>query len=343
VNFTSDNCYGAAPEVLAAVQRANEGAASSYGDDEITAGLEAQFSKAFEREVAVFPLISGTAANALGLATIVPPHGAIFCHAQSHVAVDECGAAEFFTHGARLIGLEAQNGKLTAEGLATAVEPIHKGDVHHAQPAAVSIAQATEFGTVYRPEEIAELAGMARRHGMKLHMDGARLANAIAMQRCAPADVTWRAGVDVLSFGATKNGAFGAEAVIFFDKSAIRDFPYRRKKSGHLISKMRFVSAQLEAYLRDGLWLRNAARANALAARLADGLRAASGIEIVHPVEANMVFAEMPNETTARLREAGASFYDWIPRRNGRTLVRLVTSFATPEADVANFIEIALS
>ena len=218
MNFTSDNCYGASPEMLDAIARANGGSAASYGDDAITARLQARFSEFFEREVSVFPVISGTAANALSLATLVPPHGAIFCHAQSHIAVDECGAVEQTTHGAKLIGLDCDGGKITGAAIEAALAPIHKGDVHHAQPAAVSITQSTEFGTVYRPDEIARIGEVARRHGMKLHMDGARFANALAFLNCAPADITWRGGVDVLSFGATKNGALGAEAVVFFSR-----------------------------------------------------------------------------------------------------------------------------
>lgn len=341
MNFTSDNCYGAAPEMLEAVAKANSGAAASYGDDAISARLNTLFSNHFEHEVAVFPVISGTAANALSLSTLVPPHGAIVCHAQSHIAVDECGAVEMATHGAKLIPVDGLDGKLTPGAIEAAIAPIQKGVVHHAQPSAVSITQSTEIGTAYRTEEIAAIGEVARGHGMKLHLDGARFANAVAFLKCAPADITWRTGVHAMSFGATKNGALGAEAVIFFDKSAIGDFEYRRKKSGHLLSKMRFVSAQLEAYLTDGCWLRHASRANFLAAQLEKGLCGIEGAEIVAPVEANAVFVKLPDATVARLRKAGARFYDWMPSKDGMTLIRLVTSFATPEADVANFISIA--
>jgi len=341
MNFTSDNCYGAAPEMLEAVAKANSGAAASYGDDAISTRLNALFSAIFEREVAVFPVVSGTAANALALSTLVPPHGAIVCHAQSHIAVDECGAVEMATHGAKLIPVDGLDGKLTPGAIEAAIAPIQKGVVHHAQPSAVSITQSTEIGTAYRAEEIAAIGEVARGHGMKLHLDGARFANAVAFLKCAPADIAWRTGVHAMSFGATKNGALGAEAVIFFDKSAIQDFEYRRKKSGHLLSKMRFVSAQLEAYLTDGCWLRHASRANFLAAQLEKGLCGIGGAEIVAPVEANAVFIKLPDATVARLRKAGAQFYDWMPSKDGMTLIRLVTSFATPEADVANFISIA--
>jgi threonine aldolase len=341
MNFTSDNCAGAAPEILDAITKANPGSMASYGDDAITARLTARFSELFEHDVAVFPVISGTAANALALATLVPPHGAIVCHAQSHIAVDECGAVEQATHGARLLGIDGANGKLTPPAIEAALAPIQKGVVHHAQPAAVSITQSTEFGTVYRAEEIAAIGRATHAHDMALHIDGARFANALAFLKCAPADITWRAGADAMSFGATKNGALGAEAAIFFDRSAARDFEYRRKKSGHLMSKMRFVSAQLEAYLADDLWLRHAAHANACAVRLADGLRRIAGIEIAYPVEANAVFARVPDAMAKRLRKAGAQFYDWAPPVDGITLIRLVTSFATPDMDVANFVAIA--
>jgi threonine aldolase len=337
VNFTSDNCHGAAPEILAALARANEGTDVSYGDDAVSARLTRRLCEVFEREVAVFPVITGSAANALALASLVPAHGAIVAHAASHIATDECGAVEWFTHGAKLVTLEGRDGKLTPGAIETALARFEKGLVHHSQPAAISITQASELGTVYRPDEIAAIARLAQAHGLKLHMDGARFANALAHVGCTPAELTWRAGVDVLSFGATKNGALGAEAVVFFDPSAAGDFTWRRKKAGHLISKQRFISAQLEAYLADGLWLRNAARANALAARLAQGL----GVETAYPIEANEVFARLPDTTVARLRAGGARFYDWEPPRDGRTLVRLVTSFATRDEDVERFIALA--
>ncbi|MBV9989778.1 MAG: low specificity L-threonine aldolase [Alphaproteobacteria bacterium] len=342
MNFTSDNCYGAAPEMIEALARANDGADASYGDDAISARLTRRFAEVFEREVAVFPVISGTAANALSLATLVPPHGAVLCHATSHVVVDECGAVELFSHGARLVGIEGEAGKLAPTAVEAALARFVKGDVHHPQPKALSITNATELGTVYRAHEIAALSGVARAHGLKLHMDGARFANAVASLGCTPAELSWKAGVDALSFGATKNGALGAEAVIFFAPAESGDFEYRRKKSGHLMSKMRFVSAQLEAALDKAGWLAHAGRANALAAALARGLEGVRGAEIAFPVETNAVFVRLDAAIAARLRAAGARFYDWgPPEACGRRLVRLVTSFATPEADVAKLVEIA--
>ncbi|HXL99342.1 MAG TPA: beta-eliminating lyase-related protein, partial [Rhizomicrobium sp.] len=213
--------------------------------------------------------------------------------------------------------------------------------VHSSKPSAVSVTQASEFGTVYTRDEIAALAACAHKNGMTLHMDGARFANALAHLGCKPADITWRAGVDAMSFGATKNGALMAEAVLFFDRKLVRDFDYRRKRGGHLVSKMRFLSAQLEAYLEDGRWLKTAARANALAARLGDGLAKIPGAALAYPVQANAVLALLPDATVARLRAKGAVFYDWAPPAGGRTLVRLVCSFATPEDDVTRFLEAA--
>jgi len=341
MNFTSDNSYGAWPEILAAVADAGRGAAVSYGGDEITARLEARFGEIFERDVVVYPVISGTAANALALATLVPPHGAIICHAESHIAVDECGAPEFFSHGAKLVGLAGAGAKIVPEAVEASLAHFQKGFVHHAQPWAISITQASERGTVYRPEEVGALSALARRHGLKIHMDGARFANAIAHLKCTPADVTWRAGVDVLSFGATKGGAIAAEAVVFFNRDDVADFEYRRKKSGHLVSKMRFVSAQLEAYLAEGRWLRHAAETNGRAKALAEGLSRIEGAELAHPVEANEIFLHLPNRIVTRLREAGARFYDWTPPEAGRTLIRLVVAFATPEEDIARFLSVA--
>jgi threonine aldolase len=341
MNFTSDNAYGASPEILAALAAANAGAAASYGADAITAELRARMAALFEHDVAVYPVVTGTAANALALATLCPPHGAIFCHALAHIAVDECGAPEFFSHGARLVTLEGRNGKLDPESIETALKRFPTKSVHNQQPAAISLTQATETGLCYGLDEIAAIAGVARKHGLKLHLDGARFANALAHLGSSPADATWRAGVDALSFGATKNGALGAEAVVFFDRADARDFEYRRKKSGHLLSKMRFVSAQLVSYLENGRWLETAKRANALAQVLAIGLGDVGGAELAYPVEANAVFVSLPDEIVLRLRNNGAHFLDWTPPSGGRTLIRLVCSFATPEDHVTKFLDIA--
>jgi threonine aldolase len=341
MNFASDNAWGALPQVMEALARANAGAATPYGTDAITQGLTARFSALFERDVAVFPVATGTAANALALATLTPPHGAILCHAESHIAEHECGAPEFYAHSAKLVGLHGENGKLALETITKAIDAIPRGFVHTSQPFCVSLSQPTELGTVYSLDEVRAIADAVHARGLKLHLDGARFGNALAALDATPAQATWQAGVDVLSFGASKGGTLGAEAVVFFHPADAADFEYRRKKGGHLISKMRFVSAQLEAFLEDGLWLKAAARANALAAKLAEGLKALNSVTITVPVQTNMVFAEMPVETAQRLRDAGAIFYDWKPPAGGRVLNRLATSFATPQEDVAKFLEIA--
>jgi threonine aldolase len=343
MNFLSDNAYGVWPEILAALERAASGPVPSYGADALTARVETRLGHVFSRPVKAFPVISGTAANALAIATMCPPHGAVFCHAEAHIAVDECGAPEFFTHGAKLVGIEGEHGKLVPARLETALSHYLKGFVHHPQPAVLSLTQSTELGTVYTPAEITALAAIAHTHGMKVHMDGARFANALASLGTSAAAATWAAGIDVLSFGATKNGAMGAEAVVFFHAADARDFEYRRKKAGHLISKMRFVSAQLDAYLEDDRWLARAAHANRLAQLLADGLNHVDGVALAHPTDANAVFAWLPDSLARRLREGGAEFYDWGPPAGGRTLVRLVTSFATPQADVDAFVALAKS
>ncbi len=338
MNFASDNASRAAPEIIAALQAANTGPAMPYGADGWTERLTARFSALFEAEVAVFPVATGTAANALALSALVPPFGAILAHPHAHIVEDECGAPEFFTGGAKFLTVDGADGKMPPAGLEAAIGDAGIGFVHHVQPASIGISQTTEAGTVYAPDEIRAISGIARKHGLRLHMDGARFANAVAALGCSPAEATWRAGVDVLSFGATKNGALGAEAVIFFDLGLARDFPYRRKRGGHLLSKQRFVSAQLLAYLNDDLWLRNARHANAMARRLADGLAKAPGARLVHPVQSNMVFVELPESAIVRLLNRGFRFYRW--RADTSTTLRLVTAFDTEATDVDAFIAV---
>ena len=339
VNFASDNTAGAHPAIMAAIARAADGRAMPYGSDPWTGGLAERFGSLFETEVAVFPVATGTAANALALSALVPPWGAIYCHAAAHIQVDECGAPELFTGGAKLVPLDGADAKLTASGFADAMAHGGFGTVHSVQPSAVSVTQATEAGTVYAPREIADIAGIAHRHGLGVHMDGARFANAVATLGVAPADITWRAGVDVLSFGASKNGAIAAEAVLFFDRARAEGFAYRRKRAGHLFSKMRFLSAQLDAYLIDDLWLANARHANAMARRLADGLAGVPGIRLRHPVEANAIFAHMPAALIEGLQAEGFLFYRWPD--DSAELVRLVSAYDTHETDVDALIAAA--
>lgn len=329
MNFMSDNVTGAAPEVMAALAAANEGTAPSYGADALTARVEARLAALFGTEVAVFPVATGTAANSLALACLVRPWGGVYTHADGHINVDECGAPEMFTGGAKLVPLPGEHGKLAPETLRGAMDKAHWGFVHCVQPMALSLSQATESGTVYTPAEVRALADIAKGKGLKVHMDGARFANAVAGLGCHPGDVTWRAGVDVLSFGATKNGALAAEAVVFFDKGLAEEFGYRRKRAGHLFSKTRFLSAQLDAYLADGLWLRLAAHANRMAARLGEGLSALPGATLRDPVQANEVFANLPEPVIQGLEQAGFGFYRW----DGQ-VVRLVTAWNTKAEDV---------
>ena len=335
MNFKSDNTAPAAPEILAALSRANDGVASSSGDDQITERLKAKLSALFEKEVAVFPVATGTAANSLALATLTPHYGAIFCHEGAHIHVDECGAPEFYTQGAKLVPLKGARGKVTPEAVKAALAHHQRGFVHHAQPAMVSITQATELGTVYTATELEALSRLAKSERLGLHVDGARFANAIAHLKCTPAEATWKSGVDALSFGFTKNGAIAAEAVIFFDPGRAADIAYRRKRAGHLFSKMRYLSAQIEAMLDADLWLKLAARANAAATRLADGLRAIPGVTLEHPVEANELFVRLPSLAAMKaLEAAGAKFYEWEPPTEGRPLLRLVCAFSTTDAEV---------
>jgi threonine aldolase len=316
--------------VLAALADANGGAAAAYGDDTVTSRLEASLAALFEHEVAVFPVATGTAANALALSALAPPWSAILCHREAHIAAAECGAPEFFTGGARLVLLEGEAGKLSAAALEA--ECAHTLRPHRGAASAVSLSQATEAGAVYTPAEIAALSEICRGQGLKLHVDGARFANAVAALGCSPAEASWKSGVDALSFGLTKNGAMAAEAVIFFDPALARDFDYRRKRGGHLFSKMRFVSAQFQAMLEDDLWLRLAAHANAMARRLAERLVKLPGVRLAYPVESNQLFVSLPEPAAAALESRGFLFHRW-ETPSGRC-VRLVTAFDTRREDV---------
>ncbi len=339
MNFASDNVTGVSPEIMAALSAANQGAAMPYGHDEYTQRLETQFKEVFETDLTIFPVATGSAANALALSVMAPSFGAIYCHAESHINVDECGAPEFYTGGAKLVTLPSSDGKIHATELTDVLTHAGAGVVHHVQPAAVSITQASEAGTVYSLDEIRALAEITQSHGLYLHIDGARFANAVVSLGCSPADLTWRAGVDALSFGATKNGAMAAEAVVFFNQTLAKTFGYRRKRGGHLFSKMRFLSAQLEAYLKDDLWLRNASHANRMARTLAEGLVSLPGLKLCHPVEANEIFLELPKTVSQGLLTEGFQFY--CREGENSTIIRLVTAFNTIETDVTAFIEAA--
>jgi threonine aldolase len=334
MNFCSDNVTGVAPEIMAALAAANHGAAMGYGNDDTTRRVEKLVAELFDTDVTVFPVATGTAANALALSVMAPSYGAIYCHEVAHINVDECGAPELFTGGAKLIDLPGANGKLDAALLLDELANGAQGNVHNAQPAAVSLTQATECGTVYRADEIREISELAHKHKLKVHMDGTRFANAVAGLDCSPAEISWRAGVDVLSLGGTKNGAMAAEAIIFFDRALAASFGYHRKRGGHLFSKMRFVSAQLEALLKDGLWLRHAAHSNKMVRRLADGIARLPGVRILNPVEANLFYVRMPEPVLAGLEADGFRFY----REGGQGTIRLVAAFNTDPAHVDAFI-----
>ncbi len=332
--FASDNTAGICPEALAALAAANAGRVPSYGDDTHTAEAKRRFADVFERECDVFFVFNGTAANALVLAALCQRHHAVLCHAMSHVDTDECGAPEFFTGGSKVLPIAGEQAKLRAADLAPV---LHRGHgVHFPKIRALSLTQSTELGTVYRPDELNALSEFAQANGLVVHMDGARFANAAAAARehgWSPADLTWRAGVDVLCFGGTKNGLLTTEAVVFFNRELAREFDYRVKQSGQLSSKMRFASAQWTEVLRDGAWLRHGAHANRQAQALAAGLRAL-GCKLLAPVEANGVFVELAPPVFAALEARGWHFYKFV----GEHGYRLMCSWETRDADVAAFL-----
>lgn len=339
MDFRSDNTGGASPEIIAAMAREADRHDSAYGADAVSARLDRLFADVFETKVAVFPVATGTAANALSLAALAPGYGAIYAYAQAHIAQDEANAPEFFTGGAKLVAVPGIHGRLDPGHLRALIANATPHGVHNAQPAAVSISQTTELGAVYAPEAIAEIAAIAHAAGLGLHMDGARFANALVARNCSPADMTWRAGVDILSFGATKNGAVGAEAIVVFNPDRARALPFLRKRAGHLLSKQRFVAAQLEAYLTRDLWKRNAMAANAMAALLAAGLGDLRGVRLPHPVEANALFPVLHERIVAALQAEGFLFGGWGDPALG--MVRLIASFDTDHADVQRFLAIA--
>ncbi len=333
-DFSSDNAAGAAPAVIEALARANAGTALAYGDDPYTAELESKLAELFEHDVTVLPMFTGTAANALSLSCIAPPFGAVFCHCEAHIRTSECGAPEFYTGGARLIPLDGDEGRIDPTSFDRALADLGRGITHHFQPAGLSLTQATESGTLYEPAQIAWLASMAHREDLKVHMDGARISNALAAQNVSPAEMSWKSGVDVLSFGLTKNGGIAAEAVVFFDESLAAEARFRQKRAGQVASKMRFVSSQITALLEDGLWLELARHANAMAQRLVARAQAA-GIEIALPAQINEVFLKLDRGAADRLRADGFVFHPWgtEPER-GAAVYQFVTSFATEPHDV---------
>lgn len=343
MNFASDNTAPVAPAILDAIVKASRGYARGYGNDDWTQTVERRLSEIFEREVAVFLVPTGTAANALSLAQVTPPWGIVLCHAESHIVTDECGAPEFFGGGFKLVGLPGDDGKIAPATLRAALAGYGGHSPHQMIPSSLSITQASEAGTIYRPGEIAVLCDIAHERGLAVHMDGARFANALVRLNATPAQLTWRAGIDVLSFGATKGGALAAEAVVIFDPARAAFMGERRKRAGHLLSKHRFIAAQFAAYLADDCWLTLARHANAMADRLAEKL-AAAGLTPVWAVEANLIFLVLPRALDAKLRAAGANYYvrtsESLDVGADNVLVRLVTSFATEDDDIERFVDL---
>ncbi|MBC6406256.1 MAG: low specificity L-threonine aldolase [Rhodospirillales bacterium] len=329
LDFRSDNVWGASPEILNALSQANDGSAAAYGGDDWTCRLERRLAEIFACDLSVFPVGTGSAANSLALSVIAPPWGVIYCHKQAHVQVDECGGPEFFTGGAKLLPLEGRRGKLDSEELERAI--FGAGAVHHAQPAGLTVAQASECGRVYRPEELRVLSDVCKANKLTFHMDGARFANALVALDATPAETTWKAGIDLLSFGGTKNGCIAGEALVVFNPRLAETLAFRRKRAGQLFSKMRFFSAQLLAYLERNLWCSNARKANTAAAALAQGL-VQKGARLAFPVEANEVFARLPPALAKELNERGFLFYDWPAA--GPEGYRFVTSFQSDAAAI---------
>ena len=334
VKFASDNVAGACPEVLEALLKANEGDSAPYGNDDYSKSLQKKFSEIFEKEVIVYPIASGTAANALALATMTPVFGNIYCHKLAHINTDECGAPEFYTGGAKLIPLVGVDGKIVPEELEQNISGV--GIVHHTQPSSVSITQVCETGEVYELDEIKEITKVAHNHNLNMHMDGARFANALVSLNCTPAEMTWKSGIDVLSFGATKNGCIAAEAIIFFKPELVGNLSFLMKRAGHLLSKMRFVSAQLEAYISNNVWLDNAKNANEMGKKLSEGLIKHNSIKLAYPTQANEVFAKFPREVIEHLNSEGYKMNE--DELDGQA-ARLVAAWNTKISDVESFLE----
>ncbi|MGE7418211.1 threonine aldolase family protein [Methylobacterium tarhaniae] len=349
MNFASDNVVGASAPVLEAIVRHNGGAMPAYGADPLTLGLTPRFRQLFDHpDLAIFPVATGTAANALALSVMVPPFGLCLCHEEAHVMEDECGAPEFYTHGAKLHGLPGTGGTIAPDTLDRFLGGLTR-HVKQMPPRALTLSQLTESGQVYTVEEITRLSRVAHAHGLTVHMDGARFANALVASGCSPAEMTWRAGIDILSFGASKNGALAAEAVVVFRPDLAETLDFRRKRAGHILSKGRFLAAQLDAYLADDHWLANAAHANRMAARLAAGLAEIPGVRLAWPVRGNELFPIVPVALDQALRQGGAVYYDWASRslpagetvREGERMIRLITAFSTTGTEVEEFLALA--
>ena len=332
--FASDNVTSACPEVMDAVIAANSGIAGSYGDDEWSLALKNKLSEIFETEVEVFLAVTGTASNALALSALAPVFGKIYCHELSHINTDECGAPELFTGGAKLIPMRSSNGRIDATDL---VETIRgSGNVHVTQPSVVSVTMSCETGTVYQLDEIKAISKIAHDNKMSVHMDGARFANALVSLDVSPAEMTWKSGVDVLTLGGTKNGCLAAEAVVFFKPEMVGNFPFLHKRSGQLLSKMRFISSQLEAYLTGDVWLRNARHANAMAKILSEGLDSFANIKLAYPTQSNEVFVHLPRDVIDYLNSSG---YEINEEELDGKAVRFVTAWNSELKDINDLLD----
>ena len=343
MRFASDNAGPVHPKVMAALNAANDGWTMPYGDDEWTRRAADKVREVFEApEAAVYFVATGTAANALALATLTQPFDAIFCADIAHTYVDECNAPEFYTGGAKLIPVPAENGKLTAEALTSAIHGLIPGNVHEPQPGALALTQLTERGTLYSLDELAKLAGLAKSADLPVFMDGARFANAAAALGASPAEMSWKAGIDAVSFGGTKNGLMGVEAAVFFDPKPAWEFELRRKRGAHLFSKSRFLAAQIDAYLIDGLWLEMATSANAAAAELTQALKSSPNVTLMHEPEGNMLFPRFPRAAHRRLHDAGAMYYLWDGTLDGdpdeMVGARLVCDWSCRAEDIDRFV-----
>lgn len=326
--FASDNYAGICPDAWQAMHSANNGFAASYGDDSWTELACQAIRELFATDCQVFFVFNGTAANSLALASLCRSYHSVICHEMSHIETDECGAPEFFSNGTKILLVPGALGKLDLDAVEQAI--IRRADIHYPKPQVLSLTQTTELGTVYTPQEISAACALAKRHGLKVHMDGARFANAVAALNATPAEVSWKAGVDVLCLGGAKNGMAIGEAVVFFDKELASEFEYRCKQAGQLASKMRFISAPWIGMLESGAWLRNAERANSMARLLVDEISTIKNVSLMFPSQANAVFLKMPDGATAALRDSGWRFYSFI----GAGGARFMCSWQTTEEDV---------
>ncbi|RWP25935.1 low specificity L-threonine aldolase [Mesorhizobium sp.] len=347
MNFASDNWAGAHPSIAAGLSAHAGGFSAAYGDGALDEAAYQRFNEIFKREVAVFFVATGTAANSLSLTAYNKSGGISFCHRESHVIEDECGAPEYFTGGSRLHAVDGALGKIDPNMLDRAVGRFAPEIVHSGRPMAVSITQSTEVGTIYTLNEIARISAIAKHHKLPLHMDGARFANALVALETTPAEMTWKGGVDILSFGGTKNGCWCAEAIVLFDLDRARELAFLRKRAAQLFSKSRFIAAQFEAYFKDDLWLDTARHANAMAARLAALIEDSPSARLAWLPQANEVFAVMKKAKAERVHLAGAAFYDWHKPHDfdghigeDEALYRFVTSFATTAEEVDRFGEL---